>query len=73
MTTNKLAAFIFTLAFATQAYAHPDHAHSHNFMERLLHAIQTEWLAPLLVVILIGIAGYAYFRHSDNDRQGKPW
>ena len=68
MKASKLIVFIFALVFIPETYAHPGHAHSYNFMERVLHAAQTEWLAPLLVVILIGIAGYLYLKHSSSDR-----
>jgi hypothetical protein len=37
-------------------------------MERILHAAETEWLAPLLVVIVIGIAGYLYLKYSGNEQ-----
>ncbi|MFQ5643553.1 MAG: hypothetical protein ACE5FQ_07620 [Thiogranum sp.] len=65
---NKLTAFVCTLAFATGAYAHPGHTHSQDFVERLSHAVQTEWLAPVLVVVVIGIAGYLYLKYSGNNR-----
>ena len=68
MKASKLIVFISTLVFIPETYAHPGHAHSYNFMERVLHAAQTEWLAPLLVVVLIGIAAYAYLKHSGSDR-----
>ena len=68
MKASKLIVFISALVFIPETYAHPGHAHSHGFMERVLHAAQTEWLAPLLVVILIGIAAYAYLKHSGSDR-----
>ena len=68
MTASKLIVLISTLAFIPAAYAHPGHVHSHNFLERVLHAVQTEWLAPVLVVILIGVAGYLYLKHSGSDR-----
>lgn len=69
MRASKLTAFIIaTLALVSEAHAHPGHVHSYNLMDRVLHAAETEWLAPLLVVILIGIAGYFYLNHSGNDR-----
>jgi len=68
MKASKLIVFIATLVTIPETYAHPGHAHSYNFMERVLHAAQTEWLAPLLVVVLIGIAAYAYLKHSGSDR-----
>ena len=68
MKASKLIVFISALVFIPETYAHPGHAHGYNFMERVLHAAQTEWLAPLLVVILAGIAGYFYLKHSSSDR-----
>jgi len=68
MTPSKLTVFISTLVFASETYAHPGHAHGYNFMERILHAAETEWLAPLLVVIVIGIAGYLYLKYSGNQQ-----
>jgi len=68
MTASKLTVLISALAFIPAAYAHPGHTHSHNFLERVLHAVQTEWLAPVLVAILIGVAGYLYLKRSDSDR-----
>jgi len=68
MKASKLTAFIATLIFIPETYAHPGHEHSYNFMERVLHAAETEWLAPLLVAILVGIAGYLYLKYSGNNR-----
>ena len=68
MKASKLIVFISALVFIPETYAHPGHAHSYNFMERVLHAAETEWLAPLLVTILIGIAGYIYLKYSGSDR-----
>jgi hypothetical protein len=68
MRASKLTAFISTLVFIPEIHAHPGHVHSYNLMDRVLHAAETEWLAPLLVAILIGIAGYFYLKYSDNGR-----
>ena len=68
MTPSKLTVFISTLVFIPEIHAHPGHVHSYNLMDRVLHASETEWLAPFLVVILIGIAGYFYIKHSGSNR-----
>ena len=67
MTANKLIALASALAFTTEAQAHPGHTHSQHFMERLLHALQTEWLAPLLVVVFIAITAYI-LKNSGTSR-----
>ena len=68
MRASKLTAFISTLVFIPEIHAHPGHGHSYNLTDRVLHAAETEWLAPLLIVILIGIAGYFYLKYSGDDR-----
>jgi hypothetical protein len=61
MTASKLSKLIAILcgsAYMPIALAHPGHQHSQGIAERLLHAVQTEWLAPLLLLIAVLIAGY---------------
>ena len=62
MTASKLSKLIAILcgsAYMPIALAHPGHQHSQGLAERLLHAVQTEWLAPLLLLLVaVLIAGY---------------
>lgn len=67
MTAGKLAGLIATVcgsAYGPFALAHPGHEHSQGIAERLLHAVQTEWLALLLVAGLI--AGYLFVKKADK-------
>lgn len=68
MRASKLIALIYLLALIPEAHAHPGHVHSHDFMTKLLHAAETEWLAPLLIVIVLGIAGYFCLKYTSNGR-----
>ena len=70
MTANKLSKLIAVLcglAYLPVASAHPGHEHSQGIAERLLHAFQTEWLAPLLLLVLAVIAGYLYVRKAGKE------
>jgi hypothetical protein len=49
------------------ALAHPGHEHSQGIAERFLHAVQTEWLAPLLLLVLSLIAGYLYAGKAGKE------
>jgi len=69
MSTNKLSKLIAMFcgsAFVPAALAHPGHEHSQGIAERLLHAVQTGWLAPLLLLVLSLIAGYLYIKKTGN-------
>jgi len=70
MTTNKLSTLMAMFsgsAFVPAALAHPGHEHSQAITERLLHAVQTEWLAPVVVLVLLGVAGYLYVRTAGKE------
>jgi hypothetical protein len=61
MTASRLSKLITILCgsvYMPIALAHPGHEHSHGIAERLLHAVQTEWLVPLLLLVAVLIAGY---------------
>jgi len=69
MTSNKLSKLITLFCgsvFVPAALAHPGHEHSQGIAERLLHAVQTEWLAPLLLLVLSLIAGYLYVKKTGK-------
>jgi len=70
MTASKLSKLI--AAFCGSAYlpvalAHPGHEHSQGIAERFLHAVQTEWLAPLVLLVLLALARYFYVRKADKE------
>ena len=70
MTGNKLSKLIAVLcgsAYLPVALAHPGHEHSQAIMERLLHAVETEWLAPIVLLVSLGLAGYFYARMADKE------
>ena len=65
MTTNRLSKLIAMFCgsvYLPVALAHPGHEHSQGIAERLLHAVQTEWLAPLLLLVPSLIVGYLYVK-----------
>jgi hypothetical protein len=67
MTANKLSKLIAALCasvYLPVALAHPGHEHSQRIVERLLHAVETEWLVPILLVLAVIIAGYWYVRKA---------
>ena len=70
MTATKLSKLIAALcgsAYLPVALAHPGHEHSQGIAERVLHAVQTEWLAPVVLLVLLGVAGYLYVRNVDKE------
>ena len=70
MTANKLSKLIAVLcgsAYLPISLAHPDHEHSQSIAERLLHAVQTEWLAPVVLLVLLGLAGHLYVRKAGKE------
>jgi len=70
MTATKLSKLIAALcgsAYLPVALAHPGHEHSQGIAERVLHAVQTEWLAPLVLLVLSLIAGYLYARKAGKE------
>ncbi len=70
MKTNKLSRLIAMFcgpAYLPVASAHPGHEHSQAIAERLLHAVQTEWLAPVVLLVLLGVAGYLYVRTAGKE------
>ena len=70
MTAGKLAGLIATVcgsAYGPFALAHPGHEHSQGIAERWLHAMQTEWLVPLLLLVLALVAGYLYARKAGKE------
>jgi hypothetical protein len=70
MTANKLSKLIAVLcgsAYLPVSLAHPGHEHSQGIAERLLHAVQTEWLAPVVLLVLLGVAGYLYVRTAGKE------
>ena len=70
MTANKLSKLIAVLcgsAYLPVSLAHPGHEHSQGIAERLLHAVQTEWLAPAVLLVLLGLAGYFCARKADKE------
>jgi hypothetical protein len=61
MTTNKLTKLIAMFCgwvYLPAALAHPGHEHNQGIAETLLHTAQTEWLAPVALLVLLGLAGY---------------
>jgi len=70
MTASKLSKLIAVFcgsAYLPVALAHPGHEHSQGIAERVLHAVQTEWLAPVVLLLFIGLAGYFYARMADKE------
>ena len=70
MTAHKLSRLIAVLCgsvYVPAALAHPGHEHSQGIVEGLLHAVQTEWLAPVVLLVLLGVAGYLYVRNVDKE------
>ena len=70
MTAGKLAGLIATVcgsAYGPFALAHPGHEHSQGIAERVLHAVQTEWLAPLVLLVLLALARYFYVRKAGKE------
>jgi len=70
MTARKLSKLIAVLCgslYLPVALAHPGHEHSQGIVERLLHAIQTDWLAPLVLLVLLSLAGYFYVRKAEKE------
>ena len=55
---SKLVAILCCSAYMPIALAHPGHQHSQGIAERVLHAVQTEWLVPLLLLVAVLITGY---------------
>ena len=70
MTANKLIKLIALLPGqmgVTVAWAHPGHEHSPAMADRLLHAVQTDWLALIILLVSLGLAGYFYVRMADKE------
>ena len=70
MTTNrlsKLTAMFCGWLYLPVASAHPGHDHSLGVAERLLHAVQTEWLAALVLLVPSLIVGYLYFKKVRKE------
>ena len=63
----RLIALLPGLMGATAAWSHPGHQHSQGFAEALLHSVQTEWLAPVVVPLLLALAAYLYVRKTDKE------
>jgi len=64
---SKLFAVFCGSAYLPVALAHPGHEHSPAMADRLLHAVQTDWLAPVVLLLLLGLAGYFYARMADKE------
>jgi transposase InsO family protein len=62
----RLIALFPALMGATAAWSHPGHQHSQGFAEALLHSVQTEWLAPVVVPLLLALAAYLYARKTNK-------
>jgi hypothetical protein len=70
MTANRPSKLISVLCgsvYGSVALAHPGHEHSQGIVERLLHAAGTEWLAPLLLLVLVVTVGYLYARKAGKE------
>ena len=63
----RLIALFPALMGAGAAWSHPGHQHSQGFAETLLHSVQTEWLAPIVVPLLLALAAYLYVRKTNKE------
>lgn len=63
MTTSKAAKLLAVLGGSWSvpvALAHPGHEHGPGLLEGLLHALESEWRAALLLLALSLVAGCLY-------------
>ncbi len=63
---SKLIALFMGSISSTAAWSHPGHQHGQGVVDRLLHAVQTEWLAPLALLVLV-LGTYAYVKKGKKD------
>ena len=69
MTTSRFArltALLTGAAPVTAALAHPGHQHGSTLLERLQHALQTEW-GPILLLGAVAVGGLLLLGKRRSD------
>ena len=63
----RLTVLLTGTAPVTAALAHPGHQHSSALLERVQHALQTEWGPVLLLGAIIAIGGVMLLKKRRSD------
>lgn len=63
----RLIALFLGLMGVTTAWSHPGHQHGQGLAEGLLHSAQTEWLAAVVVPLLLALAAYLYVSRTNKE------